>query len=115
MVGISLIFCLIFLTGYIGNPTFLRTVLKLVKKLREYNPDLLYICDPVLGDSGPGLYVPKELVGIYKEEMLPVCNVITPNCFEAQLLSDMSITTMEDAVAACDKIHATGVSSVLID
>ena len=25
----------------------------------KVNPSLIYVCDPVMGDSGPGLYVPK--------------------------------------------------------
>ena len=25
----------------------------------QVNPDLIYVCDPVMGDTGPGLYVPK--------------------------------------------------------
>ena len=68
------------LTGYIGSESFLRTVLNIVQKLKEYNPNLIYICDPVLGDLGPGLYVPKDLISIYREEMMKVCSVITPNC-----------------------------------
>ena len=30
------------LTGYIGNASFLRQVAKIVKKLRETNPNLIY-------------------------------------------------------------------------
>ena len=25
----------------------------------KVNPSLIYVCDPVMGDTGPGLYVPK--------------------------------------------------------
>ena len=103
------------LTGYIGSESFLRTVLNIVQKLKEYNPNLIYICDPVLGDLGPGLYVPKDLISIYREEMMKVCSVITPNCFEAQLLSDTgSITSMSDAIEACDSLHSKGVEKVVI-
>uniref|UniRef100_T1GRQ4 pyridoxal kinase n=1 Tax=Megaselia scalaris TaxID=36166 RepID=T1GRQ4_MEGSC len=40
------------LTGYIGNASFLRQVSAIVKKLREINPNLIYVCDPVMGDNG---------------------------------------------------------------
>ena len=33
--------------------------------MRLKNPNLKYTCDPVMGDNGK-LYVPKELVNIYK-------------------------------------------------
>ena len=40
------------LTGYIGSKSFLETVLRVLRRLREVNPDLIYVCDPVLGDNG---------------------------------------------------------------
>lgn len=36
------------LTGYIGSVSFLETVVKIVKALREKNPDLVYGIDPLL-------------------------------------------------------------------
>ena len=48
------------ITGYIGSDSFLETVVKVVKKLREVNPDLIYTCDPVLGDNGR-FYAPESL------------------------------------------------------
>eukprot|EP01052_Picozoa_sp_SAG31_P012169 SAG31_NODE_705_length_12695_cov_3.147007_7_plen_112_part_00 len=40
------------LTGYIGSVSFLQMLLKVVGKLREASPGLVYVCDPVLGDEG---------------------------------------------------------------
>jgi pyridoxine kinase len=40
------------LTGYCGDVSFLRGIVQLVKKLKEKNPNLVYVCDPVLGDDG---------------------------------------------------------------
>jgi pyridoxine kinase len=37
----------------------------LAATLREGNPELVYVCDPVLGDAGK-LYVPAELVEAYR-------------------------------------------------
>ena len=56
----------------------LRTVARLVRKLRTYNPNLVYVCDPVLGDNGR-LYVPAELTTIYREEIVPLATLLTPN------------------------------------
>eukprot|EP01051_Picozoa_sp_SAG22_P032396 SAG22_NODE_13642_length_399_cov_1.373333_1_plen_117_part_10 len=49
------------LTGYIGSASFAKTITKVLAKLRAANPDLIYVCDPVMGDEGR-LYVPEELV-----------------------------------------------------
>ncbi|KAM7268124.1 hypothetical protein ACFE04_010290 [Oxalis oulophora] len=74
------------LTGYIGSVSFLDTVLEVVKKLRSVNPKLVYVCDPVMGDDGK-LYVPKELVSVYREKVVPVASMLTPNQFEAEQLT----------------------------
>ena len=41
------------------------------------------VCDPVMGDNG-SLYVPKELLHIYKDKLIPLADVITPNQFEVE-------------------------------
>lgn len=40
------------LTGYCGNPTFLNKIADIVVELKSINPDLYFVCDPVLGDNG---------------------------------------------------------------
>lgn len=59
----------------------------------------------VLGDDGR-LYVPAENVDIYREEVLPLATMITPNQYEAELLSGVTILTEEDAVRACVVLHS---------
>eukprot|EP00824_Muranothrix_gubernata_P007585 TRINITY_DN19649_c0_g1_i1.p2 TRINITY_DN19649_c0_g1~~TRINITY_DN19649_c0_g1_i1.p2 ORF type:complete len:247 (+),score=37.48 TRINITY_DN19649_c0_g1_i1:70-810(+) len=101
------------LTGYVGSPSFLRTIARIVEKLERQQPNLVYVCDPVLGDEGK-LYVPKELVGIYREELFPHATIITPNQFEAEQLTGISIHSQEDALRACDKLHQMGPKTVFI-
>ena len=48
---------------------------------------LRYVCDPVLGDTGPGLYVDPGLVGATRDRLLPLADVATPNLFELELLA----------------------------
>lgn len=68
------------LTGYIGSESFLRSIVAVVQKLRSLNSRCRYICDPVLGDSGK-LYVPEELVDIYRKDVLPLVGSKTKHCF----------------------------------
>ncbi|KAG0594585.1 hypothetical protein M758_UG090600 [Ceratodon purpureus] len=56
------------LTEYIGSVSFLKTVLRVVEKLRSINPNLIYVCDPVMGDDGK-FYVTPELVPVYREKV----------------------------------------------
>jgi pyridoxine kinase len=101
------------LTGYIGSETFLRAVEQVLGKLRAANPAIAYLCDPVMGDTGPGLYVPSELPAIYRE-WVREATICTPNQFEAEVLTGVKILTFEDAAAACDVLHAKGVKTVFL-
>ena len=101
------------LTGYIGSESFLRAVVNVVQKLKRLNPNCRYVCDPVLGDMGR-FYVPKELVDIYRKEVLPLADIITPNQFEVEQLTGITIQSIDDAQQACELLHDMGVSTVLI-
>lgn len=101
------------LTGYIGSASVLRTVLRTLTAIRRVSPAAVYLCDPVLGDAGK-LYVPSELVEIYKTEVVPLATMLTPNQFEAELLTGMSIATEADGFAACEQLHSQGVHTVVI-
>jgi hypothetical protein len=101
------------LTGYVGSETFLRAIVGAVRQVRAANPGAVYVCDPVLGDNGR-LYVPPELVPVYRSEVLPLASMLTPNQFEAELLSGVAVTDVPSALAAIDALHARGVASVVM-
>jgi pyridoxine kinase len=101
------------LTGYVGNATFLRSIAAVVREVRAVHPGAVYVCDPVLGDHGR-LYVPPELVPVYREEIVPLATVLTPNQFEAEQLTGLTITDAASAAAAADALHAMGVRTVII-
>ncbi|KAL4179166.1 hypothetical protein AMTRI_Chr13g85920 [Amborella trichopoda] len=108
----GLLFYTHLLTGYIGSVSFLNMVFQVVDKLRSINPDLIYVCDPVLGDEGK-LYVPQELVSVYKK-VVSVASMLTPNQFEVEQLTGLRITSEQDGLEACNLLHATGPSKVVI-
>ena len=58
------------INGYIGSRSFLTKLASVVSHLKTINPDLVYVCDPVMGDTGPGLYVPADLLPVYREVRL---------------------------------------------
>uniref|UniRef100_A0A7S3NMQ5 pyridoxal kinase n=1 Tax=Aureoumbra lagunensis TaxID=44058 RepID=A0A7S3NMQ5_9STRA len=101
------------LTGYIGSAAFLRSILRLVAKLRDKKQDCFYLCDPVLGDNGM-LYVPQDLIQIYRQEVLPLASVVTPNQFEIETLTGIRIKDEADAIQACRFLHDIGVPTVII-
>ena len=65
------------LSGYFGNAAQARSVAKLITALREKNPDVVYVCDPVMGDLG-GLYVPETTAEAIRDHLIPLASVATP-------------------------------------
>ena len=101
------------LTGYIGNASFLRQVAAILKKLRQVNPDLIYVCDPVMGDNGE-MYVPKDLLPIYREEIVPLADIVTPNQYEVELLTEKKICSEDDIWCAVEWFHERNIDTVAI-
>jgi len=60
----------------------LAQVEEAIKIIKENNPNMIYVCDPVLGDDG-NFYVPEEVLDSYKNRLIPISFAITPNFFEA--------------------------------
>ena len=68
----------------------------------------------MLGDDGK-LYVPPELVAVYRDKVLPMATVLTPNQFEVeQLTGGGAVASLEDAAAASLALHAKGPRVVVI-
>ncbi|XP_051176734.1 pyridoxal kinase [Leptopilina boulardi] len=101
------------LTGYVGSSSFLKKIIQVVKALKVKNPDLIYVCDPVMGDDGK-MYVPEELKDIYKNDILPLADIITPNQFELELLTGLTVKSMSDLKTAIEYLHGKGPKTVAI-
>ncbi|KAJ3110412.1 hypothetical protein HDU96_006631 [Phlyctochytrium bullatum] len=101
------------LTGYVGRESSLAVIVDLAKKMKASNPDIIFFLDPVMGDEGK-LYVPSELVPIYRDQLCPLADIVTPNSFEAEILSGTKITSTTTAFQALDAIHALGAKTAII-
>lgn len=88
-------------------------VIELVaRKVREYGFPL--VVDPVMvAKSGARLLKPEAEESL-KKTLLPVATVVTPNIFEAEVLSGFKISTCADMQAAARKIAELGPKTVVI-
>lgn len=84
------------LTGYIGSAEVAGMLADFVAEAKAANPRLTYVCDPVMGDAGPGLYVAKPIADIVRDRLLPMADIATPNPFELQWMSGHSISRLSD-------------------
>lgn len=102
-----------FLTGYSRSPDSLKKIVEILKKLREKNPNLNYVCDPVMGDNGK-MYVPEDILPVYRDVVVPLADVITPNQYEAELITGMKMNSLEDAMKIIDALHKKGPKTVVL-
>ncbi|MEI2299086.1 pyridoxal kinase PdxY [Ensifer sp. MJa1] len=98
------------LSGYLGSPGQADGVARLVTALRARNPDLIYACDPVIGDAG-GLYVPEATANAIRDRLLPLANLATPNRFELAWLAG---ATLDTNTAILDAALGLGPARVLV-
>jgi len=95
------------LTGYVGSVQFLENIVSKLQHLLTQYPHVRYICDPVLGDGGQ-FYVPEECVPVYRESLLPLAHLVTPNQFELQVLTARTVASIHEAVRALRIVHSWG-------
>lgn len=103
------------LTGYFGNSAQPKAIARLVRAVRARNPDLLYACDPVMGDAG-GLYIPQETAEAIRDELLPLADLATPNRYELAWLSgsELAGSELDSNTAIMEAALALGPSRMLV-
>lgn len=92
------------ITGYIGNAELVEMTAGFIKKLKVINPEILFICDPVMGDMIPGLYVPAEVPPAIIEQLMPLADLITPNQFEFQQITGKPVLQVDEMVQQLDQL-----------
>lgn len=65
-----------------------------------------------MGDNGH-MYVDKHTLPAYKDHIIPLATVLTPNQYEAELLTGTKIDSKASAVAACETLHERGIATVV--
>ncbi|MDR1387813.1 MAG: pyridoxal kinase PdxY [Propionibacteriaceae bacterium] len=102
------------LTGYQGTEEMGQTILDAVALVKRRNPAALYCCDPVMGDVGRGFYVASGVPGFLRQRVVPQADIVTPNQFELDFLTDRETKTMADLLAAADHLIGRGPQTVLV-
>ena len=97
------------LTGYMGNASQVKDVARLVSALQSKNPDLIYLCDPVLGDNDQ-LYIDTETAKAVRGELVPKADILTPNRFElGWLIEKPTATTLQETLEQAREICSSKV------
>lgn len=87
------------LTGYMGDAGQPALIARLIGRLRVVRPDLLYLCDPVMGDNGR-LYVQEETAAAIRDTLVPLADILTPNVTELAFLAGHPLENRAAILAA---------------
>ncbi|MRW91757.1 hydroxymethylpyrimidine/phosphomethylpyrimidine kinase [Duganella sp. FT80W] len=94
--------------GITGSAANARAIAEVIVRLREQQPELPVVLDPVLA-SGHGDLLSRDDAVQALAPLLPLATVLTPNGVEARMMTD---ATQAHAQAAA--LHASGCQHVLI-
>jgi len=106
--------CEAVLSGYLGDAASGRVIIDAVKKVRGASSGALYCCDPVMGDVGRGFYVKEGIPDMFRNELVPLADIVCPNQFELEALTGIKIGALKDAIEAVNTLHKMGPSIVLV-
>lgn len=95
-------------TGMLLNQEIIAAVAIQAERL----PNL--VVDPVMVSRTGAQLIDDSAVATLRDRLIPLATVLTPNRYEAQLLSGLEIQTLEDMQAAAEKILQLGAAAVLV-
>ncbi|MGW9330922.1 pyridoxal kinase PdxY [Bosea sp. NPDC055594] len=102
------------LSGYMGSADIGHAILSAVERVRLANPKAMYCCDPVIGDVGRGIFVRPGIPEFMREQAVPAADIVTPNQFELELLTDVEVRNIGDAHRAVEALRDAGPKVVLV-
>lgn len=101
------------LSGYIGSLEQAQAIYEFIQEVKSAHPQIIYCCDPVMGDERPGLYVKPDIAAFHRSHLVPLANWITPNRFELSQLVSRPIHTVQEAINACQELLGQNKSGIL--
>ena len=89
-------------------------IARVVATVRQYNvPNL--VVDPVMACKGSSTPLNPEVADALRDELMPLASVITPNLYEAGILSGMGLLgSVEDMEEAARRLCKAGARTVLV-
>lgn len=97
-------------TGMLLNQEIIEAVVSEVKRLGLKN----LVVDPVMVSRTGAQLIDDDAVASLKNLLMPMSTIVTPNRYEAQLLADLEIHSLEDMQEAARRIQQLGATTVLV-
>ena len=90
-----------------------QVINKVYKSLNKFKIEKV-ILDPVMVAKGGAKLITDQAIQLMKKKLFKKVSLITPNIPEAEILTDLKISTKEDMILAANRLIKFGVSNVLI-
>jgi pyridoxine kinase len=106
------------LTGYFSHPDQVEAAAKAIDSIRAARAEAkrtppLILVDPVMGDTGKGLYVKAEVAEALARHLVPRADILAPNAWELSHLSGQAVSDPASALNAARSMgRSVMVSSV---
>ncbi|XZN88884.1 MAG: bifunctional hydroxymethylpyrimidine kinase/phosphomethylpyrimidine kinase [Microcoleus sp.] len=97
-------------TGMLLNREIMAAVASEVESFQIQN----LVVDPVMVSRSGDRLIDDEAIAYLQNILIPMAAVVTPNRFEANILSNLEINSVDDMRSAAQKIHSLGAKAVLV-
>ena len=95
-------------TGMLYNSDIVETVTDVLE-----DAHFPFVVDPVLVAGVGDSLASDDLVKALKKHIIPICDIVTPNRYEAEALTGMRINNEDDARRACELLGKEGTTVYL--
>lgn len=100
------------ITGYLGSAGNAKIVKAFMERAKLADPSPIYVCDPVSGDEDLGEFTSRELRAVLRDRLVPMADVITPNLWEARMLTGSR--DVASPLALLSQLQALGPARIVI-
>lgn len=98
-------------TGMLLNEQIISAIAQMIK---AYELEPILVVDPVMVSRSGAQLLADSAVTELKETLVPLAALVTPNRYEAQILSGEEINTLDQMKTAAQRIYRQGANAVLV-
>ena len=95
--------------GMVYNNEIITAVSDALNKLK-----IPIVLDPIISAGTGAQLLQKEFLYDFKDKLLPICDLVTPNIHEAEKLSEIMIKNEDDIKKVALKIQKLGAKNVVV-
>jgi len=97
-------------TGMLLNQAIMAMVAKTIPALSLPN----VVVDPVMVSRTGAQLIDDDAIATLRQQLVPLATILTPNRYEAQILTGLEITSLAAMKKAAEKIYPLGAKAVLV-